>query len=183
MEWNMSRTPPWEVNQREDLDMDVEREKKGMKEKMLTIAHCANANKGDEARQGECKKCFMDAVKPKRSRNPRARVNNKEAIMTALTGCSEEFLAPAYDQCTAMMKAKTGEKEEVMGCYIRVLVSDLVQTCSNGVNEVTAETMDNVMDCGKDQVKEFVMENASPKMLEKLGKMFGDDDDSDEDED
>ena len=47
-----------------------------------------------------------------------------------------------------------------MGCYIRVLVSDLVQTCSNGVNEVTAETMDNVMDCGKDQVKEFVMENA-----------------------
>lgn len=52
----------------------------------------------------------MDAVKPKRSRNPRARVNNKEAIMTALTGCSEEFLAPAYDQCTAMMKAKTGEK-------------------------------------------------------------------------
>jgi len=155
----------------------------GMKEKMLTIAHCANANKGDEARQGECKKCFMDAVKPKRSRNPRARVNNKEAIMTALTGCSEEFLAPAYDQCTAMMKAKTGEKEEVMGCYIRVLVSDLVQTCSNGVNEVTAETMDNVMDCGKDQVKEFVMENASPKMLEKLGKMFGDDDDSDEDED
>merc|ERR1712240_685835 len=53
MEWNMSRTPPWEVNQREDLDMDVEREKKGktgMKEKMLTIAHCANANKGDEAR-------------------------------------------------------------------------------------------------------------------------------------
>jgi len=157
--------------------------KMGMKEKMLTIAHCANANKGDEARQGECKKCFMDAVKPKRSRNPRARVNNKEAIMTALTGCSEEFLAPAYDQCTAMMKAKTGEKEEVMGCYIRVLVSDLVQTCSNGVNEVTAETMDNVMDCGKDQVKEFVMENASPKMLEKLGKMFGDDDDSDEDED
>merc|ERR1719419_1172420 len=99
MEWNMSRTPPWEVNQREDLDMDVEREKKGKKEKMLTIAHCANANKGDEARQGECKKCFMDAVKPKRSRNPRARVNNKEAIMTALTGCSEEFLAPAYDQC------------------------------------------------------------------------------------
>merc|ERR1712126_48352 len=64
--------------------------KMGMKEKMLTIAHCANANKGDEARQGECKKCFM---------------------------------------------------EEVMGCYIRVLVSDLVQPCSNGVNEVTAETM------------------------------------------
>merc|ERR1711926_13159 len=27
MEWNMSRTPPWEVNQREDLDVDVEREK------------------------------------------------------------------------------------------------------------------------------------------------------------
>merc|ERR1719419_1475430 len=48
MEWNMSRTPPWEVNQREDLDMDVEREKKGkmgMKEKMLTIAHCAMQTK------------------------------------------------------------------------------------------------------------------------------------------
>merc|ERR1719282_589895 len=69
MEWNMSRTPPWEVNQREDLDMDVEREKKGkmgMKEKMLTIAHCANANKGDEARQGE--DLDMDVEREKRER-------------------------------------------------------------------------------------------------------------------
>ena len=36
------------------------------------------------------------------------------------------------------------------------------------------------MDCGKDKVKAFVMKNASPKMLEKIGKMFDDDDDDDE---
>jgi len=154
--------------------------KMGMKEKMLTIAHCATANKDDETRQEECKKCFMEAVKP--SRNPRARVNSKEAILTAITGCSAEYLTPAYDQCTAMMKAKTGEKKEVMGCFIDVLITDLVQTCSTDVSEVTAETLDSVMECGKDKVKEYVMANASPKMLEKLEKMFDDDDDSEEDD-
>ena len=40
--------------------------------------------------------------------------------------------------------------------------------------------MNTVMDCGKDKVKAFVMKNASPEMLEKIGKMF-DDDDDDED--
>ena len=40
--------------------------------------------------------------------------------------------------------------------------------------------MNTVMDCGKDKVKAFVMKNASPKMLEKIGKMFDDDDDDDE---
>jgi len=156
------------------------RGKMGMKEKMLTMAHCANANKGNETRRGECEKCFKKAVKP--SRNPRARVNPKEAILAAITGCSDKYLSPVYDKCTSMMKEKTGEKDEVMNCYIKVLVTDLVQTCSNEVDEVTAETMTTVIDCGKEEVKEFVMENASPKMLEKLGKMFGDDDDSDEDD-
>jgi len=119
-------------------------------------------------------------VKP--SRNPRARVNPKEAILAAITGCSDKYLSPVYDKCTSMMKEKTAEKDEVMNCYIKVLVTDLVQTCSNDIDEVTAETMSTVIDCGKEEVKEFVMENASPKMLEKLGKMFGDDDDSDEDD-
>merc|ERR1711955_179587 len=115
------------------------RGKMGMKEKMLTMAHCANANKGNETRRGECEKCFKNAVKP--SRNPRARVNPKEAILAAITGCSDKYLSPVYDKCTSMMKEKTAEKDEVMNCYIKVLVTDLVQTCSNEVDEVTAETM------------------------------------------
>ena len=98
------------------------------------MAHCAHANKGDETRQGDCKKCFMNAVKP--SRNPRARDNAKEAILTAVTGCSEEFLAPVYDKCTTMLKDKTSEKKGVHECYIRLLVTELVQTCSNGITEV-----------------------------------------------
>jgi len=152
--------------------------KMGIKDKMIVMAHCAHANKGDETRQGDCKKCFMNAVKP--SRNPRARVNAKEAILTAVTGCSEEFLAPVYDKCTTMLKDKTSEKKGVHECYIRLLVTELVQTCSNGITEATPETMNTVMDCGKDKVKAFVMKNASPKMLEKIGKMFDDDDDDDE---
>ena len=108
--------------------------KMGIKDKMIVMAHCAHANKGDETRQGDCKKCFMNAVKP--SRNPRARVNAKEAILTAVTGCSEEFLAPVYDKCTTMLKDKTSEKKGVHECYIRLLVTELVQTCSNGITEV-----------------------------------------------
>ena len=42
--------------------------------------------------------------------------------------------------------------------------------------------MNTVMDCGKDKVKEFVMKNASPEMLEKIGKIFDDDDDDDDEE-
>ena len=39
------------------------------------------------------------------------------------------------------------------------------------------------MDCGKETVGEFVKENASPKMMEKIAKMFGDKDDDDDDDD
>merc|ERR1712198_762332 len=86
--------------------------KMGIKDKMIVMAHCAHANKGDKTRQVDCKKCFMNAVKP--SRNPRARVNAKEAILTAVTGCSEEFLAPVYDKCTTMLKDKLVRRKECM---------------------------------------------------------------------
>merc|ERR1719474_149201 len=114
--------------------------------------------------KGNVKKCFMNSVKP--PRNPRARANAKDAILSAITGCSEKYLSPVYDQCTALLKDKTGEKKGVKECYIRALVTELVQTCSNGVNEATAESM----------------KNATPKMLEKIGKIFGDDDGDDDDE-
>ena len=47
----------------------------------------------------------------------------------------------------------------------------------------TAESLDSVMECGKDEVKQFVMENAGPKALKVIGNMLGkDDDDSEEDD-
>ena len=99
-----------------------------------------------------------------------------------MLNCSQQFLTPKYDNCSALMADNGADKEQVFGCYMRVLVGDLVTECSADVSEATGETLGQVMDCGKENVMEFVKENANPKMLEKIGKMFGDDDDSDEDD-
>merc|ERR1711976_768203 len=160
---------------------------KGMVMKMLMMAHCDTANQGDENRQDLCKTCFMDAVKP--TRRPRARGNFKAAMKEAMLGCSEEYLKPRYDECTTLMRENTdGEnKKEVFECYNKVLVGNLVTSCSEGVTEATAETMDTVMECGKQKVGQFVMDNASPKEAERVWRMMGIDsndiDDSDEDDD
>ena len=134
-------------------------------------------------REGECNKCFKDAVVNNMKKGSKP---NKEAMMTDLTACADQFLATKYADCNAMMKSEDPEKKEVFECYIRVLVGNLVQTCSKDedIEEATAETLDEVMECGQEKVKEFVMENAGPKALKMIGNMLGDkEDDNDSDED
>jgi len=155
--------------------------KKKMMMKMLTIAHCDAANPDDDTKQDQCEQCFKDAVKS--VRRPRARAN-KSAMKTALIGCSEEHLSSLYSDCTALAKQQDAEKEQVFNCYIKVLVNNTVKQCSaeKGITVATAETLDDVMECGKERVGELVKENASPEVLEKISNMLGMDDGDDSDE-
>ena len=50
-------------------------------------------------------------------------------------------------------------QKEVFECYNKVLVGNLVASCSEGVTEATAETLDTVMECGKEKVGDYVKEN------------------------
>ena len=102
----------------------------------------------------ECQKCFTEAVSKKGGRQ------NKAAMMTKITDCSEQHLSPLYDSCTEMMKSQTADKGETFKCYQRVLLSSLVMECSKDISEATADSLDAVMDCGKEQVMEFMAENA-----------------------
>jgi len=145
--------------------------------KMMMIANCETANADNAEGSEECQKCFTEAVSKKGGRQ------NKAAMMTKITDCSEQHLSPLYDSCTEMMKSQTADKGETFKCYQRVLLSSLVMECSKDISEATADSLDAVMDCGKEQVMEFMAENASPKMLKKLEKMFDDGSSEEEDDD
>merc|ERR1712241_614927 len=140
--------------------------KKGAFMKMLMVAHCETANDNDES-SAECQKCFKKAVKNKRRQT-------KADIKAAMADCSEKHLAPLDNKCTTMLKNEASDKGATFKCYQRVLLSNLVTECSEGISEATAESLDTVMDCGK--------EKANPRMLKKLGEMFGEDS-SEEDDD
>merc|ERR1712110_1347066 len=147
--------------------------KKGAFMKMMMIAHCETANDSEES-SAECQKCFKKAVKNNRRQT-------KADMKAAVADCSEKHLAPLYTKCTDMMRNEASEKGETFKCYQRVLLSTLVSECSEGISEATTESLDTVMDCGKEQVVEFVKENASPRMMKKLGEMFGEDSSEEED--
>jgi len=148
--------------------------KKGAFMKMLMIAHCETANE-DEQSSADCQKCFNKAVKKNRRQT-------KEDMKAAIVDCSEKHLSPLYSKCTDMMRSTSSDKGETFKCYQRVLLADLVSDCSEGISEATSESLDTVIECGKQEVMTFVKDNASPKMLKKLGEMFGDES-SEEDDD
>jgi len=148
--------------------------KKGAFMKMLMVAHCETANDNDES-SADCQKCFKTAVK-------NTRRQSKADMKAAMADCSEKHLAPLYDSCTTMMRSEAADKGETFKCYQRVLLGNLVSQCSEGISEATTDSLDTVMDCGKEQVMEFVKENASPSMLKKLGEMFGEDSSEEEDD-
>ena len=76
-------------------------------------------------REGECNKCFKDAVK---NNMKKGAAPDKAAMMTDMTACADQFLASKYSTCNAMMSSGESEKEEVMGCYIKVSVNANIQT-------------------------------------------------------
>ena len=106
----------------------------------------------------ECQKCFKKAVKNNRRQS-------KADMKAAMVDCSEKHLAPLYDKCTTMMKSESSDKGDTFKCYQRVLLSNLVSECSEGISEATTDSLDTVMDCGKEQVMEFVKENARLKLI------------------
>ena len=141
--------------------------------KMLMVAHCETANDNDErfvilglspddtclpvtcylASSAECQKCFKKAVKNNRRQS-------KADMKAAMVDCSEKHLSPLYNKCTDMMKSEASDKGATFKCYQRVLLSNLVSGCSQGISEATTESLDTVMECGKEQVMDFVKENA-----------------------
>jgi len=156
--------------------------KKKFMMKMLTIAHCQNANEGDEAKQDQCTSCFKDAVKNAMKKGSKP---DTEAMKSGLSACATQYLDTKYAACNALMQDASSDKKEGFECYIRELVKSLVQKCSaaENISGATAESLDSVMECGKDEVKQFVMENAGPKALKVIGNMLGKDDDSSEEDD
>ena len=78
-------------------------------------------------RQEECKTCFSSAARSG-FRRPRARsdAGAKELVKAAMLNCSQQYLSPKYDNCTAAMADNDADKSQVFGCYIRVLVGDTV---------------------------------------------------------
>merc|ERR1711872_356714 len=141
---------------------------KGKMMKLLTKAHCNLASNGDSAKSSECLKCFGAAVRLGLGKGKRGKMTGGADVVSAMTKCSEDYLDPKYSDCTAMMKSSQGKK-------------DIVVKCSNGAAEATADTLGEVMDCGKENVAEWVEANASPKLAEKIGNFLDMDDDSDED--
>ena len=86
-------------------------------------------------------------------------------MKAAMAECSEKHLAPLYDSCTTMMRSEAADKGETFKCYQRVLLGNLVSECSQGISEATTDSLGTVMDCGKEQVMEFVKENARLKLI------------------
>ena len=93
------------------------------------------------------------------------RRQSKADIKAAMADCSETHLAPMYNKCTTMLKNEASGKGDTFKCYQRVLLSNLVSECSQGISEATTDSLDTVMDCGKEQVMEFVKENARLKLI------------------
>ena len=88
----------------------------------------------------------------------RGKRQDKAGAMAAIVDCSNKHLSPMYDQCTKMIL--NSDKKETFQCYQRILLSSLVSGCSEDISEATSESLNKVMDCGKDQIMEFLQENA-----------------------
>ena len=93
------------------------------------------------------------------------RRQSKADMKAAMAECSEKHLAPLYNKCTDMMKSEASDKGDTFKCYQRVLLGNLVSECSQGISEATTDSLGTVMDCGKEQVMEFVKENARLKLI------------------
>jgi len=155
--------------------------KKGKIMRLFTKAHCSIASEGDSSKSDECMKCFGAAVKLDKGKGRKGK-KMKPEMLSAMTSCSEQHLGTKYKQCTAMMKDNSADKKETHACYLRVIVSNLVTKCSEGVAEATADSLSTVMDCGKESTIEWVKNNAKPKVAEMVGNFLDEDMDDDDDD-
>merc|ERR1711963_436621 len=92
----------------------------------------------------------------------------------------------ACEKCTAIMEAGTDPKA-AHKCYNKVLLGNVVSECidEKSVSTADAESLNSVVECGVENVFEWLQEN-NPKAAKMLGgllkKLGGEDDDDDEDE-
>lgn len=143
------------------------KDKKGMKKqmmKMMSMAHCDVSIDESEERNAECKSCFATTDDTIDIGNTRA-----------LAACSEQFLAPLYDDCTTMVRDATKEKKEVLGCYNKVLVGSIVADCvdDEGITVADSDNLVKVIECGENVITDWVMDHAEPEVAEKIGHFFG----------
>jgi len=152
--------------------------------KLITKAHCNLASQGDDTKSTVCLQCFSAAVKLGKKRKGKGGRGKKEMspeMVSAMTTCSEQYLNPKYAECTTMMKDSTADKKETHKCYMKILVNNLVIKCSEGVSEATSDTLSSVMECGKEATIDWVKENASAEVAEKIEDFLDEEEDEDED--
>jgi len=140
---------------------------------LLTKAHCDNANDNDNDVK-ECTKCFRVAVKSGKGRR-------KSRMVAALKSCSEKHLGDTYKECTNMVGNKgKGQGKLVKKCFSKVLIRSVVESCDKGATSADpakpedVKTFMEVLDCGKETVKEWVKNNANKKMADKLTQLLDD---------
>jgi len=143
-----------------------------MREQMMSLIskrHCEIASNTAEEEES-CMECF-DSTKPSESELP-----SKSDYVKSLATCSAEHLSPLYDECTEMMEEMAVDPEKnskTMGkgiffCYLRVVTKNLVEQCSSGMAEATAENLLNVMECGSYTVFEWMQKNVRFPKIEKF---------------
>jgi len=150
--------------------------------KMLLKAHCSLASGGDQTKTQACETCFTDAIKlgKGKGKGGKGKKELSPEMKAAMTTCSEQHLTPKYDHCTTMFKDSSSDKKATEKCYMKVLIKDMVERCSTGVTEATADTLSTVMECGRKATIEWVKNNASEKVAEQIGNFLEDDDDDEE---
>merc|ERR1712168_322464 len=161
------------------------REKKGAKKammmKLLTKAHCDLESEGDTTQSSDCFKCFANAVKKSMGTNGRGKKEMSPDMSSEVAACADTHLKFRYSKCNTMMKNKA-DKKETLKCYIRVLIKHEVGKCSSNIgDDITPEELTDVLECGKENVKEWVKNNASPKEAKKIADFLDDDDEDDDD--
>merc|ERR1712080_712248 len=72
------------------------------------------------------------------------------------------------------VKSGKGQGKRVKECYSKVLIRSVVESCDKGATKADVKTFMEILDCGKDTVKEWVKNNANKKMAEKLTELLDD---------
>jgi len=158
--------------------------KKAMVMKMLTKAHCDLESEGDATKSSACFKCFANAVKNNMGKGGRGKKEMSPGMASALADCGDSYLKNKYSECNKMMRNSEADKKETHKCYMRVLIKNEVGKCSGNVgnvNNITYETLGDILDCGKENVMDWVKKNASPKVAKKIADFLDDDDEDDVD--
>jgi len=124
--------------------------------------HCIIASQSADEEQ-DCNKCFSSHLNGNINQ-----LVSPEDHFKSLAACSTTHLSPRYDTCTGLLndliqnpKANRHLGHDIFLCFTRVVTQYQVEECSEGIEEVNAEMLLEVMECGTHSVNTWVMENVS----------------------